>query len=492
MRVSLRHPLDSSRRLQFTGTEQEVAVFVRRVDGMRRDRRLGLRGNREIEKDLRAMAHGASAPDVSRLWERYLATLGHSARARAESAWRCHIAKRWGQAKYYEVREGELAAWHASLLKDFKPNTAALVCRFLTAAIRLAYRDREIDEVPFRGWSVPEVESVPRESCRALDELFAIVQAAHAEDVANWERGIYSDFAIRILVLALCGLRNAEGAGLGWDDCSIDAEPFTMSIRHQAPRDWQARWTDRPRDPRKRNRVHTIALHAQVVEALREHREMLKRREVYRPDGPVFPDDRGYWRTGGKVLLSPTLRRFVRAAGLANVEAWCTHSLRHTFTTLEAIGSGGDIRAVQGRTGHRSLRALQEYIHSRARGLTPTAIAPFELPTVVPSVVPPTGLELGPARILERGGHLQPRKTPAPKFVPIARAWRDESRRPREILEAARRAYKRAYAHALNTTGDTAAARRAGGEAKRGVMGAWGKAVAHVRGERERQEQGAA
>lgn len=490
-RVSLRHPLDSSRRLQFTGSADEIAVFRKRVEGMRRDRRLGLRNAREIEKDLRAMAHGGDAPDVVRLWDRYLATLATSSRQRAERAWRAQIAERWGGAKFFEVREGELAAWYADMCREIAPQGAALCCRFLMAALRLAFRDREIDELPYRGWQVPFSEpQTTRESCRSLEELQAIVAAAHAEDAANWARGVYSDFAVRVLVVGLCGMRTAEAAALGWDDCRLDAEPFTMSIRYQAPRDWQKVSPDRPRVPRKRGRVHVLRMHPQVIEALQAHRDALRRRGVYRDDGPVFPDARGYWRTGGSVLQADQFRRFATAAGVANPKAWVTHSLRHSFATLESLGAGGDLRQLQQRTGHRTIKALEEYIHARSRvGQMPTGIASFELPPVVP----PSDAELPPARLLERGAGLLPRKVQPPKFVAIARSWHSESgRRPPEILAAARKAYNRAYSHALNTTGDAAAARRAGGDAKRGVWGAWGKAVAHVRGERERQERGAA
>lgn len=64
---------------------------------------------------------------------------------------------------------------------------------------------------------------------------------------------------------------------------------------------------------------------------------------------PIISTPSGKFRTAGAQVFYPPFQKLKEKAGLLNV---VFHSLRHSFTTYKLMLSKGDIKSVQGDTGH--------------------------------------------------------------------------------------------------------------------------------------------
>src|SRR5690606_10346118 len=231
----------------------------------------------------------------------------------------------------------------------------------------------------------------------------------------------------------------------------------------------------------------------------RQQRDQLRRFGWYRSDGPVFPGLGGAWRKTS-VVLKPTLaRQLLQRAGLAKrVDAWNTHSLRHTFATLE-VNSSRDLKATAARTGHSDLRVLQGYIHQLGVGLPESAVSPLppELlpareipPEPLPELPPPGALcdlmqatgarvreferERAEQKQLERADSERPFEELALEWL---RAGRQPAPRPKAVTLAVRRAYVRAYNREKYQGKPRELCAAAGRRSERAALGAWGQAL---------------
>lgn len=477
LRAQVRNPLDTNRRIELrAATSRELETRKDYVDRLRRDLLCGMKSEPEVRRELARMARGVAAT-VDELFARYVETLTNPhTRRKAMEAWRLRIAPRFGGKRWYTVDERGLAEfWAKAAATGLAGSTIENTCGFLQASIRRAYDERVIDEIPWRGWKTPKyAEGARRESCRSLEEAERIVAAAVAEDARRWHRGKYADMAVRVYYLLLAGNRQAEAAAQSWDHVHIDREDPYEVVEFQALSSWKRRWPDRPRDPRKAGKVDMKAIHPKLAAALREHRARLIQCERYAPDGPLFPNGAGGYRRDRVIEAEHAFRRIIIASGLSETgEGWCVHSLRHTFCTLEAFGSGGDLRAVQERTGHSSITELSSYLHSRTRGMARSCIGDVQV-----NVSPPAHVAFEP-RV--------PKPTPSkramfvkPNLAELARAWvakGNTAGRPDAVAHSARLAYSRTYQRqiAKGTTAEQAA--KSGAESKKGVLGAWGRAL---------------
>jgi integrase len=242
-----------------------------------------------------------------------------------------------------------------------------------------------------------------------VDEATRVIAAAVAEDKARrtaseghaaWMVAYLHDLGPRTAVTLFLALRNGELAGLGWDDLGLDGPRPVARIRHQALDQWRTHYPDwrRPLAPPKGGRERTVLVHPTALVALLAQRESLQARGWFRADGPVFPGNvgtrfEGTWRNNANGIPPATLKRLAAAAGLPFPDEWVTHSLRHSLATVESV-SGADLRSIQTRTGHGSLRVLEDYIHARTgRDLAPSAVpalpVTFEVQTHDTDPAPP-------------------------------------------------------------------------------------------------------
>lgn len=457
-RTQLRHPVTGQRLSITADTLGELETHRRRVSSLRGELRYGLVTPDEAAASLR----GRKGRDLTlaQLWARYVPTVADRSRPAVRSAWERRVWPYFQNCAVRDLTESRLRAWALDLERaGFASKTREAAYYALAGAVRTAISDGELDAYPWGGWRPArgQVES-PREVVTSLDEFARLVAAAS-------ESG--GDLATRVAVLGLTGLRQGEACALGWDD--VDLDLATLTVRYQAGRGWWTRSPDRPRDPTKTKKQRTQRIHPTIIELLAAQREALASAGAYREDGPVFPADAsGSWRRVARLVRPEELRRLVTLANLPNPHRWVTHSLRHSFATLEILANGGDLRAAQARTGHATLQQLEGYVHAGGRGLMPSAVP--ALPAELTARLLPASPS---ARLL----------APPPGPVEPERAWADLAAewvangsagksRPAQVTEAARRAYRRAW----RAEGKGAAAR-----ARRAVVAAWGRALARAR-----------
>lgn len=452
-RSQVRHPVTGERLSITADSLGELEQRRQRITRARSELRYGLVSPDEVARALRG--HSGSVATVAALWARYAPTVPDRSRAVARSTYERRVAPYLGDLAVTELTEPKLRSWQAELERGgfaSKTREGAYYC--LAGLVRLAISDGTLQAYPWGGYRPPagRVEA-PREALASLAELERLVAAASA-------RG--GDLAARVVVLALTGIRQAEAAALGWDD--VDLEAGVLVVRYQAARGWWTRSPSRPRDPTKTRSTRTQRLHPSVARVLTAQRDALAAAGAYREDGPVFPADAsGRWRRQAVLVRPVELRRLVVAADLPNPHRWTTHSLRHSFATLEILANGGDLRAAQGRTGHASLAQLEGYVHAGGRGLMPSAIPELSTPLQLPEP-PPRRLPPAPESALP--------------WSDLAARWLADGRsgRPPEVEDALKRAYRRAW-RAGGGAGSAAAA-AAGRRARKAALGAWGRALA--------------
>lgn len=523
-RTQIWNPLTGRRTSITAPSPIELLQRKAALGNLKREQKLGLRPMREIQRLAQGQIYGnLTVFDVWDEWVKHKA--GRWAKV-ARSTWAQRLAPTFGKMRAWEITEGMLIEWQSRELRlGLAQKTISNAFACLGAAYRLAVRAGKLDELPWGYWRPNRPVELEREACRSVEEFELLVHAARERDGKNWSRGRYADLAFRVLVIGLCGLRQGEAAGLGWDLVQVDEDPLHIKVHWQATDGWHTEhpeWT-RPREPPKGGKGRILALHSAAAAALIAQRKQLIARGWYRPDGPVFPAAGGAWRSQAMVIAPEALREIVVAAGLPNPEKWVTHSLRHTFATLEVVAHGGDLRTVQMRTGHATMAVLAGYLHSAGRGLVKSGIrdlAPESIPQhtelagLVASLAPPAlPMQTGTGRALvdlvvqtegaEEGASEAHRtqkleKTRARRrrakdkasgrkvvaFAEIAEEMTPEERakgdRPAEVTKAADEAYSRAYNEEMRRSGDIEKAGGAGRRARRARLGAWGRTLKMV------------
>jgi integrase len=505
-RYQYRHPVTGKRGSITASTREEVAERARRLGALRTDLQYGA-DPRSVDQMLRP-ALGKTLR-VSDVWARYLLSLTRRARAKAQGIFRQHLAE-LGPLLVWELDETCMGAWRARLASTGgragtgrAPKTIRLAYDLLSSAVRKSGLAAE--RLPWGTWRPPSARQPqkPRECVRSIEELAAILLAARDHDTTELRRGRYSAAAVAAAVLAFTGLRNAEAAGLGWDQVRATTEPAILRVVYQAPKGWpRSDPGPRPLVPPKGGKPRVQLLHPTAVAALQSQQARLTALGWYAPDGPVFPKTGGGWRTDGQALRPALLRRLVVAAGLPSPDSWTTHSLRHSFASLELLASGGDLRATQERTGHSSLEQLQGYLHQLGRGTPasrvpclapelfapalPTAGAPVPARPALPPAAAPAPLSdvftatTDAGKAFERAG--SGRRSRAPRaFADLAADWvgaGEPGHEPDELAPLLERYYHRAYSAARRREQD---AKAAGKRALRGARAAWARALKAAR-----------
>lgn len=365
-----RDPL-TGRRIRITaGTIGELEHKTRKVAQVREGLRWGELDPKQAARVLRP-AQGKRCT-VAECWERYFPGVPVRSKGIARSNWERRIAPYFAKLQVWELSKPTMAAWVAKMeAEHFAPKTIRGAYDWLAGAVSIAVDDGVIDGWPWGNWRPKRALAIhTRANCDSVEELAELLAAARELDARDWHAGRFADRTAIIATLALCGLRQGEACGLAWDH--VDLVNATMFVQYQAARGWPGRWPEgRPRDPTK-TKPRTIRLHPDAMSALDMQRRQLEAWGWYRDLGPVFPSHGGTFRRSARVITPDALRALVTKAGLPNVENWVTHSLRHTFASLETAHS--DPRTAQSRTGHASIAQLEVYLHARGRGLAAPAI----------------------------------------------------------------------------------------------------------------------
>ncbi len=511
LRKQVTDPLTGRRVSIAADSPLELAARVGRIAQIRRDLRSGVRTPADVRRASASAIYGElTVLDVWRDWIEPKEQTGPTWVGAMHSLWNNRFAE-LGPLRHFELTEGRMVKWWAAqLAHGIAETTAKNAFDALCAAFRLAVRSSKLDALPWGPWRPRAPRRREREACRSFAELRALLQACTRRDEVLWTSGRFADLTYRVGAIFYLGLRQGEAAGLGWDRLQIDEPPLFAVIDWQACADWRRRHPEwlRPMDPPKTRRSRTLDLSStpSAVEVFRAARGQLQARGWYRPDGPVFPGPHGEWRERPKTIAPDVLRACVRDAGLPNPERWVTHSLRHSFATLELVAHEGDTKSVQQRTGHSSAAMLEHYLHAAGRGLTPSRLPQLEAgdirgPASVVTLDPVDAAQVemisqveGRARLAAMT-HRQARRQkalelaqkraeraahrPATPFGELARqAVAQGIDRPVELARLCDEAYSRAYQTATRKwPGDTDKARAAGRRARRAKLAAFARCM---------------
>jgi len=368
-------PLTGKRTSAWFRFREECHEHEAKIAALRRHARQGTKTRTEVQREI---TRTASLPvSVAPLLDAYGENLSASTKRRAFFPARARLAA----AGILELPPEALTTARIQKLvadlarEGYAPATIRSTVAFLQTAVRLAVPDL-LDAIPWGRVRLPSVGDSPREACRSMPEFEILCEIAHGYDERHLCGGFprFSDAFVRVVVLGLTGLRSGEACALSWNDVNLEF-PSRITVHRQVLQG--AAVDGKPTfGPPKGRKTRVLALHPAAVAALRDQRALLRLFELPAGDeDPVFPTRGGGFRSDAIIMRPSMLRRLVKEAGFANPDRWTVHSLRHTFVTLETAGAGGDLRAVQARSGHASMAALSGYVHG-LRELSP-ALAPY-------------------------------------------------------------------------------------------------------------------
>lgn len=339
---------------------------MHRLDALRTERRLGMRSDDEVDRELRHLQHGPVILErVAVAW---------LARPRAENTRRgmrslvaTHLVPLL-KKPIASLDVPAVGAWIEELERaGLMSTTIATAWHKLRMLGRYALERGWIGALPWGEWH-PRIQGAtsrePREAARTVEELVRLLLAARELDLLEGRarRDQYDGLEAKIGVAGLLGLRQGELGGLRWPD--IDAGPECAVF---VARQWAGKPLKRGTLPRL---LETIA---ELGDILERHRQALEARGLYTERGPIFPHrktsrpGKPAHYTSGQVLETAALRRAVAHAKLPHVDSWSPHSLRDTFVTLEMGATGGDLQRVQARSRHATLASLARYIRALSR-----------------------------------------------------------------------------------------------------------------------------
>lgn len=471
---------------------------------------------------------------IGEVWAAYLATRPARLRPKYASYWARNVdlmvCSSAGEAPLsaqpvWACSRVVMAAWLAAARTSGGRTGRGRAWKTVRAAWDLLAASLTMAEIaaPWGSWRPTRgaVEQLrpPRQAARSWDEIVLMARAAREDDERARARGRLGDGARRVLFGALTGLRNAEIAGLGWDDLILDVAPERMNIRHQACKGWWQVSGDRPRVPPKgrqgTQRTRTQLLEAYAVQVLMAQRAELERLGWYRPEGPVFPAADGTWRRTGYAIGARSLRRWAERAGIDDWAEWVPHRLRHTTASLTAAITG-DIRLTQARLGHADAQTTMAYVHDLTRGMAPPVLSrtyPMPVGLVETTVqAPPEGdpWALGPrpgrlaeapgvdtvtsdrvweaaerarrARRAERAESDRPLEELAREWLATPERERRDARgrgrkEPAAVALRARRAYTAGYVRARGAGAPKPECAAAGRRARRAFLARWARAL---------------
>ena len=301
----------------------------------------------------------AATPTVAELWPLVLdrhKTWKTSTVHRREQLYRLYIADRWGSVRVGSITYLDVQSWAEELAPKFTDTgTPSQIVTCLRMCIEEARRAGYVDANPCAGVIVSATRAKKgAEDASGEDQSDAekntLTQAQIDLIVDQLTVPVYKD-AIRLL--AACGMRWGEMAGLRAEDVDLQAQTITIrrTVSHIGP------GTNPVRRP-KTGKIRVIALPDRVV-------DMMARRVSDYPEGWLFPSPRS-----GSYLSTPGAKAWFGAAVAAArkidptiPEGFHPHSLRHTAVS-RWIAEGVPITTIAAQVGHASITTTQQiYSH---------------------------------------------------------------------------------------------------------------------------------
>ncbi|MCV7090069.1 tyrosine-type recombinase/integrase [Mycobacterium interjectum] len=296
--------------------------------------------------------------DLGPGWLERRAHLKPSTRRSDEIAWRVHVQPRWGNVKLADLKRSAIQAWVADMGREVvntegkvtkRASGATVVIRnfgVLASILDDAVADRRLLTNPCRGVKLPRK---PRREHRYLTD----------EQVWELAHQAGPDKGVAVLVLAYCGLRWGELAGLHVAD--LDLLRRRVHVRRNAVNVGGTIEVGTPKTHERR----TVPLPRFLVEPLSAVCRGKTREQI------VFPAANGSYSKppGVNTWFSGAVDRCVTAAEAARAAERAAHpdrepdtpvfpritphDLRHTAASL-AVSAGANVKAVQKMLGHAS------------------------------------------------------------------------------------------------------------------------------------------
>lgn len=527
-RRQIADPLRDGVRLSVTGTsDADVAARVDRIRRAADDLAMGLIDRETAARTIARLACGDldGAPTIEQLFAAHVATLQPRWAKTSRWLWGYVLAPSFAAKRAHEIDEALVREFDARVRAEgYAQNTAKNAWHLLRAAINRAARDGVIERPPpvmrpgaLRGRGVGQwSQVVERPACRSWAEVEALVRSAVEYDADMRQKGRWSDYGPRVALAVSCGLRQGEIGGVCWGDISTRPDGgASIAIYRQVTDGWRRAHpaASTPPDLPKYGRVRRLALSSLAISALGAQRRALEAADAscVAPDAPIFPARlsgslRDRWRAHADAIRPDVMRVIAERAGLPRASEWSPHCLRHSFATIEALGSQGDWRALQSRTGHADMRTLARYIRSAQDGLALPAQpeAPMlgdDRADVVVGAVDNAAAALDLAvdaasraqaerRRVAREDRAARRRIEAldgSAFAKLARAWlaspeaQKRAKRPVEVTAWADRRYQAAYHDAMRRQEPRERASLVAKRARAGVLSAWARALERVR-----------
>lgn len=260
---------------------------------------------------------------------------------------RNHVIPRLGSVPLQDLTAPMLNSVYAELGGQLSPRTVRYVHAILRRALADAVKWNRLARNPADAADPPPVRRCRADGMQTWSgpELACFLESVRDHRLfACWR------------FLAMTGCRRGEALGLRWRDLDLDRGRATIVQTVVA-----SRVISEPKSDRGRR---TIALDAETVAALRDHRarqgeerEILG--EAYSDHDLVFASE-----DGSPIWPRSLTRAFVALTGAADVPAIRLHDLRHTHATL-ALQAGVHPKVVQDRLGHATISiTLDVYSHA--------------------------------------------------------------------------------------------------------------------------------
>ena len=247
-----------------------------------------------------------------------------STRARYAGVLRVQVLPTWDRVPLQAVTHTDVSRWVAQLVADgLGARTVHKAHRVLSLVLDLAVRDGRLARNPAVGVRLPRATD-------ARKQFLTAAEVAALADASGRDR-------VLVYVLAYCGLRFGEAAGLRIGD--VDLARRRLRVEHSlsdvdghlvatTPKSHHAREVPVP--------SFVVAMLADAVAGLPA-------------DAPLFTG-----RDGGLLRGNNFRRRsFDRAASSVGLPGLTPHELRHTAASL-AVSAGANVKAVQRMLGHAS------------------------------------------------------------------------------------------------------------------------------------------
>jgi integrase len=308
----------------------------------------------EAKRDAGMVDAAGRAPTVGEWLDHWLDNIAsRKVRARTlesyRSTVRLHLRPGIGHHRLDRLQPEHLEQLYAALAeKGLSPASILRAHRVLSRAVRVASQRGKVARNVATLVDPPAVKRPQRALPLSAAEAREVMSAAHSHrNAARWT------------VALAVGLRQSEALGLRWSD--VDLDNGTLSVRRGLHRvRGQGLIYEEPKADRSRR---TLALPAQLVDALRAHRAAQLEERI--TAGPLWQDhDLVFAQPNGRPIERKSdwraWKTLLRDAGVREVRL---HDGRHTAATL-LLSEGVHPRVVMEVLGHAQMRTTTDtYSH---------------------------------------------------------------------------------------------------------------------------------